>query len=171
MRDTLGSSVHSTCGTLAVSIGCFLFFFLFSFLGNFFTSWVYESPPVCVTPACQDELNVNFVIPKLCCSMLPFGEFISYANETVDFLMPQFLAVALAVPVCRQELVALTQNTWSWLQATQQLRVNVFENVGAAKLPYCNETCLTGGTTQINLYISEACVNYCPRPNATVFVN
>lgn len=133
-------------------------------IGNFFTSFVYSTPlPSCITPACRDELNVNFVIPKMCCEMLPVGEFISYQNETVDFLVPQFLSSALSLPVCRQSLLQMTENTFSFLQADQKMVVNVFENMNQ-KIPYCNATCLDLDVTQINLYITESCPNYCPQP-------
>lgn len=132
--------------------------------GDFFTSWLFpvSATPSCITAACEDELNVNFVLPELCCTMLPFGSFITYANDTLDFLMPPFLAAALAEPQCRDELLADTQRTWSWLQADQRLRVNVFPGV-AAKLPYCNDTCLPEGITQINVYIPHTCPGLCPQ--------
>lgn len=143
----------SVSQTPLVSIGngfsCFFFFFFFFLLfsrlsrllaycpcgvlaGNFFSSALYQAPlPSCIVAACDDELNVNMVLPPLCCSALPWGPFVSVANQTVDFLVPQFLAAALALPSCRDQLLQLTQQTFSYLQTTQQqLSVHVYHGSG-----------------------------------------
>jgi hypothetical protein len=100
--------------------------------GNFFSSALYRAPlPVCVVAACDDELNVNLVLPPLCCASLPWGPFVVVANNTVDLLVPQFLSAALADPACRADLFAKTQNTFSYLQTTtQKVSVNVYEQSG-----------------------------------------
>lgn len=113
---------------------------------------------------------MNFVLPELCCSMLPFGDFIHFANETLDFLMPQFLAAALSKPACSMELLNKTQRTFSWLEGQQKLRINVFPS-RSSKLPYCNDTCLPLGLTQINIYIPSPCPGYCPSPDDVRSIN
>ena len=133
------------------------------FTGDFFSAWLYPAPPACVTASCDEELNVNFVLPELCCSMLPFGDFISFANETLDFFMPQFLSAALSEPACSFKLLSDTQRAYANLESTQKLRVNVFTS-SASKLPYCNDTCQQSGMTQINLYLPSPCPGYCPSP-------
>jgi hypothetical protein len=116
-----------------------------------------------VVPACDDELNVNVVLPPLCCSALPVGDFLVLTNDSsVDLLVPQFLGAALAAPACRDQLLAMTQNTFSYLQATQRLLVNVFEGTGG-KLPYCNDTCTAQSVTQMNLFLTSPCAPFCPQ--------
>ncbi len=119
--------------------------------------------PSCVVAACDDELNVNVVLPPLCCSALPFGPFVkSESNGTViDFLVPQFLSAALASPVCRDELLAMTQTAFGNLEATQRLVVTVYEGAGG-RLPYCNNTCTATQLTQINIFLATSCAPFCP---------
>ncbi len=129
---------------------------------------------------------MNMVLPPLCCSALPWGPFVSIVNETVDFLVPQFLAAALASPSCRDDLLARTQNSFSYLQATQQrVSVHVYEGSGEetnrkkrrqtekkknfflqkskkGKISYCPDSCLPDGVIQINLFLTSACLPYCP---------
>jgi hypothetical protein len=132
------------------------------FAGNFFFSSLYNAPlPSCVVPACDEDLNVNIMLPPLCCSSLPFGPFVSIVNNSVDFLVPEFLGAALADPACRNDLFAKTQNTFSYLQVAQQ-RVSVSIFQGSGKIPYCENQCLPDNTVQINLFLNSMCAPACP---------
>jgi hypothetical protein len=118
--------------------------------------------PSCVVASCDEELNVNVVLPPLCCLSLPVGDFLVVSNDSsYEFLVPQFLGAALAAPACRSELLTMTQSSFSNLQASQRLQVNVFEGSGG-KLPYCNDTCTTLSLTQMNLFLTTACAPFCP---------
>ncbi len=133
------------------------------YAGNFFSSFLYRAPAQsCVVAACDDELNVNVVLPPLCCSALPVGDFLVLGNDSsVDFLVPQFLGAALATPACRNELLALTQGTFSYLHVSQRLMVNIFE--GSGKLPYCGGMCTSTQVIQMNLFLTSPCAPFCPQ--------
>jgi hypothetical protein len=65
-------------------------------IGNFLSAyhWSPGQVPACLVPACDEEHNVNFVLPPLCCSLLPTGPFLSYDAPTaqLNFSVPAFLA-------------------------------------------------------------------------------
>lgn len=88
-------------------------------MGNFLRAVRYSpsQAPSCIVPACNDESNINFVLPPLCCNLLARGPFVSfdYVTTAVNFSVPQFLAAALATPVCRGDVFARTQAAFAGL--------------------------------------------------------
>ncbi len=88
-------------------------------VGNFLraVSYAPNAAPACIVPACQDESNINFVLPPLCCNLLATGPFLSfdYVTTAVNFSVPQFLAAALATPACRGDVFARTQASFAGL--------------------------------------------------------
>lgn len=88
-------------------------------IGNFFRSFRYAAgtSPSCLIPACNEEQNVNFVLPPLCCNLLPTGAFLNYDPITtqVNFSVPEFIGAALAPPTCRGTLFQDTQTSFAFL--------------------------------------------------------
>jgi hypothetical protein len=88
-------------------------------IGDFLTAyrWGPGQAPACLVPACDEEHNVNFVLPALCCSLLPTGPFLSYDSATaqLNFSVPAFLTAALAPPQCQGNVLALTQQSFAFL--------------------------------------------------------
>jgi len=84
-------------------------------IGDFFVGDLYPSNeiPECLVPACNDELNVNFVVPPLCIESLPYGPFLNVNGPQVNFSVPHYLRAALTSNGDRGDVFSLTEGAYN----------------------------------------------------------